>query len=167
VREGNRVCLVFNLIQKNSKGRHGALQARQYEFQITEAATILDRFLTAEAPAKIACLLDHQDSPAGLAFSLLKGVHAAKSRVLVQAATHSQCDTYLAIVHIGESGAAEPDDDYWYGSRRNRYRHYQDEDDEDNDEDASFTVETVDDGWRYVDEWRDSTTTKKAQATTA
>jgi hypothetical protein len=157
VREGNRVCLVYNLIQKHSKGRRGTLQAPQYEFQITEAASILDRFLTApEAPAKIAWLLDHQYSPAGLSFSVLKGADAAKSRVLVQAAARSQCDAYLAIVHIGESGAAEPDDDYWYRSPRNRYRHYQDEDDEGNGEDASFTVATVDDAWRYVDEWRDT-----------
>ncbi len=66
-------------------------------------------------------------------------------------------------VHIGESGAAEPDDDYFYRSRRNRYRNYQDgdeedddEDDEDDEEDASFSVATVDDTWQYVDEWRDT-----------
>ena len=157
VQEGNRVCLVYNLIQKYSKGRHRTLQAPQYESQIAEATTILDRFLTAaEAPAKIAWLLDHQYSPAGLSFSVLKGADAAKSRVLVQAAGRSQCDAYLAIVHIGESGAAEPDDDYFYSSRRNRYRHYEDEDEEDNGEDASFTVATVDDAWQYVDEWRDT-----------
>ena len=45
VRESNRVCLVYNLIQKHC--RHWTLQAPQYEFQITDAATILDRFLTA------------------------------------------------------------------------------------------------------------------------
>ena len=157
VQEGNRVCLVYNLIQKHSKGRRGTLQAPQYESQITEAAAILDRFLTVpKAPAKIAWLLDHQYSPAGLSFAVLKGADAAKSRVLVQAAARSQCDAYLAIVHIGESGAAEPDDDYFYSSRRNRYRHYDDEDDEDNGEDESFTVASVDDAWQYVDEWRDT-----------
>ena len=158
VQEGNRVCLVYNLHPK-ALGRAGVgiLQAPQYESQITEAATILGRVLTAaEAPAKIAWLLDHQYSPAGLSFSVLKGADAAKSRVLVQAAARSQCDAYLAIVHIGESGAAEPDDDYFYRSRRNRYRHYEDEDDEDNGEDESFTVASVDDAWQYVDEWRDT-----------
>ena len=157
VQEGNRVCLVYNLIQKHSKGRRRILQAPQYESQITEAATILERFLTApKAPAKIAWLLDHQYSPAGLSFALLKGADAARSRVLVQAAARSQCDAYLAIVHIGESGAAEPDDDYFYSTRRNRYRHYEDEDEEDNDEDVSFTIATVDDAWQHVDEWRDT-----------
>lgn len=157
VQEGNRVCLVYNLIQKHSKGGHRILQAPQYESQISKAATILDRFLTAtEAPAKIAWLLDHHYSPAGLSFAVLKGADAAKSRVLVQAAARSHCDAYLAIVHIGESGAAEPDDDYFYSSRRNRHRHYEDEDDEDNGEDESFTVASVDDAWQYVDEWRDT-----------
>jgi hypothetical protein len=158
VRKGNRVCLVYNLIQKHSKRRYKILKAPEYESQITQAADILDRFLKAPgAPAKITWLLEHQYSPAGLSFSALKGPDAAKARVLVQAAARAQCVAHLGIVHIGESGAAEPDyDDYSYRSRRNRYRYYEDGDEEDDDEDASFTVVTVDDDWRYVDEWRDT-----------
>ncbi len=157
VREGNRICLVFNLLQKKSKGRHRILKAPEYESRITEAAEILNRFLNApDAPAKIAWLLDHQYSPAGLSFSALKGADAARARVLIQAAARAQCAAHLGIVHIGESGAAEPDDDYFYRSRRNRYRSYEDEEEEDDDENASFTVATVDDTWQYVDEWRDT-----------
>ena len=74
MRHGNRVCLIYNLIQKRSKGRRRILKAPEYEHPITEAAAILDRFLKApDAPAKIAWLLDHQYSPAGLSFSALKG----------------------------------------------------------------------------------------------
>jgi hypothetical protein len=157
VREGNRICLVYNLVQKQSKTRHRILKAPEYESQISEAAAILDRFLRApDTPAKIAWLLDHQYSPAGLSFSALKGADAAKARVLVQAAARAQCAAHLGVVHIGESGAAEPEDDYIYRSRRNRYRNYHDEHEEDDDEDASFTVATVDDTWQYVDEWRDT-----------
>jgi hypothetical protein len=157
VRGGNRICLVYNLIQKHSKGRHRILKAPEYESQITEAAAILDRFLkTPAAPAKIALLFDHQYSPAGLSFSALKGADAAKARVLVHAAARAQCAVHLGIVHIGDSGAAEPDDDYFYRSRRNRYRNYQGGDEEDNDDDASFTVATIDDAWQYIDEWRDT-----------
>ncbi len=157
VREGNRVCLVYNLIQKHSKGRHRIVKAPEYESRISEAAAMLDRFLTApDAPAKIAWLLDHQYSPEGLSFSALKGADAAKARVLVQAAERGQCAAHLGIVHIGESGAAEPDYDYFYRSRRNRSRSYPDEDEEDNEEDTSFTVASVDDTWQYVDEWRDT-----------
>jgi hypothetical protein len=72
----------------------------------------------------------------------------------VQAAALARCAAHLGVVHIGESGAAEPEDDYFYRSRRNRYRNYDDEHEEDDDEDASFTVATVDDTWQYMDEWR-------------
>jgi hypothetical protein len=158
VQDGNRVCLVYNLIQRHSRGKHRILKAPEYESRITEAAAMLGRFLSApDAPAKIAWLLDHQYSPAGLSFSALKGADGAKARVLVQAAARVQCAAHLGIVHIGESGAAEPDyDEYFYRSRLNRYREYEDEDEEDNDEDASFSVTTVDDTWQYVDAWRDT-----------
>jgi 2OG-Fe(II) oxygenase superfamily len=157
VRQGNRVCLIYNLIHKRSKGRRGILKAPEYEHPITEAAAILGRFLKApDAPPKIAWLLDHQYSPAGLSFSALKGSDAAKARVLVQAAARAQCTAYLGIVHIGESGAAEPEDDYFYRSRRNRYEYDEDGGDEEADEDAGFGAATVDDAWQYVDEWRDT-----------
>ena len=157
VREGNRVCLVYNLIQAHSKARRRILKAPAYESRITEAAAILDRFLQEPgAPAKIAWLLDHQYSPAGLSFSALKGADAARVRVLVQAAARAQCAAHLGIVRIGESGAAEPDDDSFYRSRRNRFRYYEGEEEEDDDGDASFTVAAVDDTWQYVDEWRDT-----------
>src|SRR5439155_21640335 len=73
----------------------------------------------------------------------------------------TQCGAHLGIVHIGESGADEPDyDAYSYRSRWNRYRDYADEDDgelEDEDEEgANFTAVTVDDSWQYIDEWRDT-----------
>ncbi|HEY6341199.1 MAG TPA: 2OG-Fe(II) oxygenase [Bryobacteraceae bacterium] len=159
VHAGERVCLVYNLVQKRSKGKRGVLKAPEYESQIAEIAALLDRSLkAAEAPAKIAWLLDHQYSPAGLSFSSLKGADAARARVLAQAAVRAQCDCHLGIVHIGESGSAEPDYDPFYRSRRNRYWHDEDEeaeDEENGDEDTSFTVDSVDDSWQYVDEWRD------------
>ena len=152
VHEGNRVCLVYNLVQKRAKARDRTLKAPAYETQIAEAAAILDRFLRAsDAPAKIAWLLEHQYSPAGLSFLGLKAADAAKAGVLVRAASRTQCAAHLGIVHIGESGAAEPDyDAYSYRSRWNRYRDYEDE------EGANFTAVTVDDSWQYIDEWRDT-----------
>ena len=165
VRAGKRICLVYNLVQKRGKGRGRTLKAPEYESEIAEIAAILERSLhAADAPAKIVWLLEHQYSPAGLSFSALKAADAAKAGVLVQAAARAQCAAHLGIVHIGEFGAAEPDyDAYSYGSRWNRYE--DDEDDEDgeegedeevDDEGESFTVVTVDDTWRYIDEWRDT-----------
>ncbi len=119
----------------------------------------MERSLTApNAPAKIGWLLDHQYSPAALSFSALKGADAARTRVLAQAAARAQCAAHLGIVHIGESGSAEPDDAF-YGSHWNRYRDYDggDEEDaeEDDEEEEGFTAASVDDAWQYVDEWRD------------
>jgi 2OG-Fe(II) oxygenase superfamily len=154
IEEGHRVCLIYNLIQKHSKGRHITLKAPEYESQAAKIASILDRSLqSSDAPAKIVWLCDHQYSPAGLSFSALKGADAARARVLLDAASRAQCDAYLGIVHIGESGAAEPHYDTFYRSRRSRYGIYEGE--VDDDEDASFTAESVDDSWQYVDEWRD------------
>jgi hypothetical protein len=159
VREGNRLCLVYNLIQKRSKGRLEILKAPEYESETAQAAAILERSLAApNAPAKIAWLLEHQYSPSALSFSALKGADAARARVLAQAAALAQCDAHLGIVHIGESGSAEPDDAF-YGSRWNRYRDYdvadEEDDEEDGEEDEGFTATSVDDAWQYVDEWRD------------
>jgi hypothetical protein len=162
IQEGNRVCLVYNLVQKHGKTRDRTFKAPEYETQIAEAASILDRCLRASgAPAKIAWLLEHQYSPAGLSLSGLKAADAAKAGVLVRAAARAQCAAHLGIVHIGESGAAESDyDQYSYRSRWNRYRDHEDEEDgelEDEDEEgANFTAVTVDDSWQYIDEWRDT-----------
>ncbi len=165
VTAGNRVCLIYNLVQESRKGKARKLRAPAYESEIAEAAAILERSLpAADAPAKIVWLLAHQYTPAGLSFSALKGADAAKAGVLVRAAALAQCAAHLGIVHIGESGAAEPDYDSGYGSRYDRYRYADEDEDEDDeeqeeeedDDDADFDVVTVDDVWRYIDEWRDS-----------
>jgi hypothetical protein len=168
VRAGNRVCLIYNLIQKPSKGKRRVLKAPEYESQIAEASAMLERcFTAAGAPAKIAWLFEHHYSPAAVSFRALKGADAARARVLVEAAARARCAAHLGIVHIGESGGAEPDYDYSYRSRRDRRRFhdygYDDEndfdgdgdDDGDIDDDADFSVASVDDTWQYVDEWRD------------
>jgi hypothetical protein len=106
--------------------------------EISEAASILDRILRASnAPSKIAWLLEHHYSPAGLSISALKGADAAKAGVLVQAAARAQCAAHVGIVHIGECGAAEPDyDEYSYARRRSRYRDYGDEEGEEDEEEG-------------------------------
>ena len=164
VLEGNRVCLVYNLIQERTKKTQRILKAPEYGSQVAKAAAVLEEFWRSPtAPPKIAWLLDHQYSPAGLSFSSLKGADAAKSRVLVQAAAQAQGVAHLGVVHIGESGGAEPDYDSYYQSRRNRYRDYsqhdegdENEEDDNDGEDASFEAVSVDDTWQYLDEWRDT-----------
>ena len=162
VREGNRVCLVYNLVQKRTKSKYRVLKAPGCESQVAKAAAILEEYWNSpNAPAKIAWLLEHQYSPAGLSFSSLKGADAAKSQVLVQAAAQAQCIAHLAVVHIGETGGAEEDYDYDYRSRGSHYwDHDQDDEEGESEEedrdggDVGFTAVTVDDGWQYLDEWR-------------
>lgn len=154
VREGYRVCLVYNLIQSPAATAAPSPQAPNYAPQIDQAAALLAAFWQSPGPArKLAWLLDHQYSPAGLTGSALKGADLAKARVLRQAAARAGCDLHLAVVHIGESGAAEITDYGFHGSRRARYRYPFEPDDE--VQHARFEAITVDDGWRYLDHWSD------------
>ncbi len=156
--EGNRVCLIYNLIQRPGKTGLQRLQAPNYECQIEKASAILEAFWKAPGKAqKLAWLLDHQYSPASLAFSALKGVDAAKSNVLLRAAARAGCSVHLAVVHIGETGAAEINDYDYFRSRRARYHYnfHPDEETESKARNVSFDAITVDDGWQYLDEWSD------------
>ena len=154
ITEGNRVCLVFNLIQERAAGgKSESLRAPDYEKQITAAAELIEKNLSASAaPAKIAWLLEHQYSPDGLSFAGLKSTDAARAKVLAQAAERAGCVAHLGIVHIEESGAAQPEYDNYRPRRWGRYR------DDDEEEDASsdaFEVIEVSDWRHYVSQWRD------------
>ena len=155
ITEGNRVCLVFNLIQHlKAKGGAGSLLAPDYEKQIAAAARLLEKSLSAAgAPAKIAWLLEHQYSPEGLSFAGLKSADAARAKVLAQAAERAGCAVHLGIVHIEESGAAE--ENYDPRPRRGWGRRYQEEETEDASSDNFEVIEVCD--WRhYVSQWRDA-----------
>ncbi len=152
---GNRVCLVYNLIQTSSpKGRRESLRAPDYEKQIAAAAALLAASLGApEGPAKIAWLLEHQYSPEGLAFSALKSADAARVQVLAKAAERADCAVHLGIVHIEEMGAAEPE---YSGYRSRRWGRYSDDDEEEEDNSTDrFQVIEVFDVRRFISQWRD------------
>ena len=86
ITSGNRVCLVFNLIQPRASKEHPPLKAPSQDPAIAAAAAMLESaFATADAPAKLTWLLEHHYSPAGLAFAGLKGADAALASVLRQA----------------------------------------------------------------------------------
>lgn len=155
ITEGNRVCLVFNLLQQRGvKGKSELLQAPDYEKQVAAAAEMLEGHLTApRAPVKIAWSLDYQYTPDGLSFDGLKSADRARVKVLAQAAERAGCAAHLGIVHIEESGAANPTYHDYYPRRRGQYS-----DDEEEIEDASsdtFEVIEVCDCRHYVDQWRD------------
>ncbi len=109
ITDGNRVCLVYNLIQPpRAPGKVESLRAPDYERQTAAAARLLEEKLSVSgAPAKIAWLLEHQYSPEGSSFAGLKSTDAARAQVLAQAAARADCAAHLGVVHIEESGAAQ------------------------------------------------------------
>ncbi len=152
---GSRVCLVFNLIHpRRAKGKTGTLLAPDYEKEITTAAALLEKtFLEPDAPAKITWLLEHQYSPDGLSFAGLKSDDAARAKVLARAAERADCAAHLGIVHIEESGAAEPK---YHQYRSRRWSRYHDDDEEVEDAGSDdFEVIEVSDGRHYISQWRD------------
>lgn len=156
ITEGNRVCLVYNLIQqRGAKGKASGLHAPDYEAQITKAAALLEEALGRDgSTAKIAWLLEHQYSPAGLSFAGLKSADAAKAKVLVQAAERAGCAAHLGIVHIEESGAAQ---EVYHDYRRHGWGRYRDDDEEEIEDAGSddFEVIEVHDWRHYVSQWCD------------
>lgn len=146
VTRGNRVCLVYNLLQ-----RPPPLMAPVYDGETADAAMLLAKaFAAPDAPTKIAWLLEHQYSPAALSFAALKSADRARAKVLQKAAARADCASHLGIVHIEESGPAEYRDHGSRGPRgwgRSRYEQ---------DEDArreEFEVVEVADGYSYIDNW--------------
>ncbi|MBM3910633.1 MAG: 2OG-Fe(II) oxygenase [Thaumarchaeota archaeon] len=132
ITEGYRVCLVYNLIQSQSLKQK--LIPPIYSNEIAKISDVLQStFNDTDAPVKIAWLLEHQYSEAELSFKTLKNTDAAVANALMQATLKADCTLHLGIVHITESGAAEPDD--WDNIR----------------EDDSFEAVEVFDRYHFID----------------
>ncbi|MEO8429293.1 MAG: 2OG-Fe(II) oxygenase, partial [Verrucomicrobiota bacterium] len=110
ITQGNRVCLIYNLIQsRNGKKKVPELTAPLYDAEVAAVAKLLEEALAdTDAPAKLAWLLEHQYSPAELSFATLKNTDAARAKVILAAAERAGCAVHLGIVHIEETGAAQP-----------------------------------------------------------
>jgi hypothetical protein len=108
-----------------------------------------------DTPDKLIYPLEHAYTQAELWFDALKGVDAAVAAVLAAAARHADCDLYLALVSIEESGSAEYTG--YYGSRRygSRRRGWADADDEDDYEiiEVHDRATTLSDWHAYDDSW--------------
>jgi hypothetical protein len=157
ITQGSRVCLTYNLLQRRTGKKNKAITAPLYDAESERAGTILEQtFNRSDAPAKLTWLLEHHYSPAGLSFSGLKGKDAAVAKVVRNAARQAEFAVHLGMVHIEESGAAEPSFDGDYG------RYYDDDDDDDDigenseTDDAEFEVIEVCDSSRSIDQWIDT-----------
>src|SRR5439155_25491104 len=97
----SRVCLTYNLLQRRTGEKNKPITAPLYDSEADRAEVILEQtFQKSGAPAKLAWLLEHQYSPAGLSFSGLKGRDAALAKVVRHAARRAECALHLGIVHI-------------------------------------------------------------------
>lgn len=142
VTSGFRLALVYNLTVGKSQPAIAAPTSRQH---VQTIAPLLQRWRQEELRAaantaapqslKLAVLLDHQYTEAGLSRDALKGTDRARADVLFAAAREAGCEASLALVEYWESGSAEPTG-YEYGYRRRRYGRY-------NDDDASEASEHV------------------------
>jgi hypothetical protein len=146
VSSGFRLALVYNLVLAKSKHAIAAPTSREHIAAVTRIlgqwkpgnrASERSGELNTQQPAhKLAVVLDHEYSQAGLTYDALKGIDRVKAQVLFTAASQIGWDASLALVTKWVSGSAEPSDDYGYGSGRSRRggRYWDDYHDEDSDE---------------------------------
>ena len=146
ITSGHRICLIYNLVQQTKSGRN-LPAAPDHREAIALSAELLRKWAKqADGPQKIAYLLEHHYTQAGLSFGALKNGDTALAKVLREAAIEADCALYLGIVHIEESGWAEYTGNY--GGRSSRW------DDDDEDEAEEYEVGEVCDSHHYLSHWR-------------
>lgn len=161
VTSGCRLVLVYNLC------RQGMGELPKPPSYLSEQAQItrllkgwtgeIDESLrlnNSDVPFKLVYLLEHAYTPEGVAFEQLKNKDQAVAEVLIPAAQDAECEVFLTLMTIEESGAAEERYDHNRYRRKKSYR-YDDYDDEDegNGEDDDFEVIEVYDSYRRLEFW--------------
>lgn len=151
VTSGHRLALIYNLVRKD---KQPLPKPPDYESEQQQAAALLREWSRGEAsipgavsvsdsgPTKLIYPLEHAHTQAELGFATLKGADAAVASVMVEAAHQADCDLYLALVSIAESGWAE-----YTGGGGYRGRHW-------DDSDAEFEVGEVEDSSKTIHDWR-------------
>ncbi len=143
VTSGFRLALVYNLTLEKQKSKRNLTAPTTREY-IAKAATLLREWSSQASgssddatPLKLAVLLDHQYTQAGLTRESLKGIDRTRSDVLFAAAREADCDASLALVTLWQSGSAEPSGDNGYGfGRRRSYGRYKDESEDDSEDES-------------------------------
>jgi len=139
IASGYRLALIYNLVRK----RKGPLpKPPDYDTEQQRAAALLRGWATELEPVKLIYPLEHAYTQAELDFATLKGADAAVAGVMVEAGCQADCDLYLALVSIAESGWAEH---VGGGGWRGRYG---------DEPDEEFEIGEVTDSSETVHEWR-------------
>ncbi len=105
IASGYRLALIYNLIRVDE----GPLpQAPDYGAQQTQLTRLLAEWdRSGSLPDKLVYPLEHAYTEAEIGFSALKGQDAAAAQVLIPAAATANCDLYLALLSVNETGWAE------------------------------------------------------------
>jgi predicted 2-oxoglutarate/Fe(II)-dependent dioxygenase YbiX len=148
---GYRLCLVYNLALADVKQQP---MAPEYAQQTDQIAKQLSKWAQQDDADTIAILLDHHYSQAHLSLKHLKNLDGIKAKILMEAAKRADCQAYLALVTLWESGEADYNDDYYYRKRKWRY-------DDDEDEENDFNGNNCDmlevyESSLTLDHWQDS-----------
>jgi predicted 2-oxoglutarate/Fe(II)-dependent dioxygenase YbiX len=150
ITSGYRLALVYNL---RRQGRGRLPQPPNYDTEQAGVTALLQQWSAGkdapedDSPEKLLYPLELAYTPAELAFEVLNGADAAAAAVLVAAAAAADCDLYLALISIEESGSAEHTG--YSSSRRRRWS-----DDEDDEDDEDFEVGEVYDRSETLSNWR-------------
>ena len=148
LRDGHRLCLVYNLTLAKSKKAVGAPRTGE---SVGEIAAIFGAWSDAD-PAKLAVPLDHQYTEDGLVWDALKGVDRAKATVLHDAAGRAGCQAHLALLTFHESGSVEED----YTPRRRRGRRHDEDEEEDEADPNRYTMIEIIDSTLTAEHWSDA-----------
>ncbi len=106
VTEGHRLSLVFNLCLR-AGDTDTPRTAPDYDQQVDRLARRLAAWRRGpDGVEKLAWVLEHEYSEAGLSFDALKNRDAALARILAAAAGRADCALHAAILHLEEWGGA-------------------------------------------------------------
>jgi hypothetical protein len=143
LREGYRLCLVYNLTLKKGEKSISAPRSSEYVEPISQ---LLRDWAKDDAARRLVITFDHQYTQDGLTWDALKGADRLKARVLLEAVQQADCQAYLALLTFHESGSAEYAGGY--SGRRSRWN-------DDDDDAGNYEMGEVFDSSLTADHWID------------
>ncbi|HLR92951.1 MAG TPA: 2OG-Fe(II) oxygenase, partial [Jiangellaceae bacterium] len=118
VRSGYRVTITFNLLLTGSGAAPAAGPVAEASSYLSEhfATRVTSRYGGRDLgrPTRLAFLLDHEYTEAGLAAGRLKGADAERVATLRAAAEQAGCETVLALTEVHETWDVLPTEQPWY-----------------------------------------------------
>jgi len=118
IHSGHRLTLIYNLIRPQGEPLPQLPDYDAEQAQATDLLSAWGRVLDASqdpaaaVPLKLVYPLEHAYTPAELGFDTFKGADAAVAALVSAAARAADCDLFLALASVAESGWAESTGDW-------------------------------------------------------